>query len=62
MEVFYSKFSAEQTKRAEEIATQYGLLYSGGSDFHGQNKPDIDLGSGKGDLSIPVELLEKLKK
>lgn len=60
MEVFYSKFSAEQTKRAEEIATQYGLLYSGGSDFHGANKPDTQLGYGKNNLHISYCIYENL--
>ena len=61
MEVYYAAYDKETTALAKQIAAEYGLLESGGSDFHGQNKPDIDLGSGKGDLSIPVELLEKLK-
>ena len=61
MEVYYAAYDKETTALAKQIAAEYGLLESGGSDFHGQNKPDIDLGSGKGDLSIPVELLEKMK-
>lgn len=61
MEVYYAAYDKETTALAKQIAAEYGLLESGGSDFHGQNKPDIDLGSGKGDLSIPAELLEKLK-
>lgn len=61
MEVFYSTYDAETTALARRIAAQYGLLESGGSDFHGQNKPDIDLGSGKGNLAIPAILLEKLR-
>ena len=61
MEVYYAAYDKETTALAKQIAAEYGLLESGGSDFHGQNKPEIDLGSGKGDLSIPVELLEKLK-
>lgn len=61
MEVYYAAYDKETTALAKQIAAEYGLLESGGSDFHGQNKPDIDLGSGKGDLLIPVELLEKLK-
>lgn len=61
MEVYYSTYDAETTALAKKIAAQYGLLESGGSDFHGQNKPDIDLGCGKGNLAIPTQLLEKLK-
>ena len=62
MEVYYSTFTAEQILLAEKIADRFGLLYSGGSDFHGANKPDIQLGSGKGNLHIPGTVLKKLKK
>lgn len=60
MEVRYSKFTPEQSNLALEIAEQYGLLLSGGSDYHGDNKPDIALGSGRGDLAVPMEYVEKL--
>ena len=62
MEVLYSKFSSEETALAEQIAAQYGLLPSGGSDYHGDNKPDIQLGVGRGDLRIPARFLEDLRK
>ncbi|MBQ7817316.1 MAG: PHP domain-containing protein [Oscillospiraceae bacterium] len=62
MEVYYSKYSPEQTALAQEIATQFGLLPSGGSDYHGDNKPGIGLGVGKGDLRIPDSWLEDLRK
>ena len=61
MEVFYSTFDAQTTALAEEIAEEHGILKSGGSDFHGENKPDIALGSGKGTLQIPLHLLDALK-
>ena len=53
MEVVYSKFTPEQTERAKQIASEFGLLYSGGSDYHGDNKPDIAMGVGRGNLQIP---------
>lgn len=61
MEVYYPKFTPEQTKLACSIAEEYGLLLSGGSDFHGENKPDIQLGTGRGDLAVPYALLERLR-
>ena len=61
MEVAYSKYSAETTATAHAIAGEFGLLPSGGSDFHGGNKPDIALGTGRGDLKIPVSWLEALR-
>lgn len=53
METIYSKFTPEQTQSAKNIAAEFGLLESGGSDFHGDNKPDIRIGVGRGDLQIP---------
>lgn len=61
MEVLYSKFTAEQTAEAMSIADDFDLLYSGGSDFHGDNKPDIRLGTGRGGLKIPLSYLERLR-
>lgn len=61
MEVYYPKFSPEQTAAACRIAEEFGLSFSGGSDFHGENKPDIDLGTGRGDLHVPEILLEALR-
>ena len=62
IETHYSKFSEEETRLAKELAKRFDLYESGGSDFHGANKPDIKLGSGRGNLEIPYEILEKLKE
>ena len=62
MEVLYPKFSPEQTVLARKIAEEFGLSPSGGSDFHGSNKPDISIGTGRGTLSVPMVFLEELKK
>lgn len=61
METLYSKFSDEQTLQAKELANRYGLKESGGSDFHGTVKPDIQLGSGRGNLKVPIEFYNNLK-
>lgn len=62
MEVFYSSYSPEETAIACAIADEFGLLYSGGSDFHGANKPHIGLGIGKGNLKIPYGVWDALRK
>ena len=61
MEVYYSKYDAETTDLAMEIAREYGVLNSGGSDYHGDTKPDISIGTGRGDLKIPTTWLNLLK-
>jgi len=60
MEIYYPLHSRELTAYYVEIADRHGLLITGGSDFHGSIKPDINMGSGKGDLFVPYELYERL--
>ena len=60
MEVYYPKFTAEQTELAERLVEEFDLLPGGGSDFHGTNKPDIRLGTGRNNLHIPISVLKKL--
>lgn len=61
MEVFYSTYDDATTALALDTAAAFGLKKSGGSDFHGANKPDIRLGEGRGGLRIPSAWLEELK-
>lgn len=61
VEAIYATHSARDENLVRQIAKRHGLLISGGSDFHGSNKPNIDLGCGKGNLSIPYEILKNLR-
>ena len=60
METRYSTFTPQLTEAARSLTSEFGLLESGGSDFHGGNKPDIQLGSGKGDLAVPYSFVQSL--
>lgn len=60
METRYSTYTPEVAAAACAIAGEFKLLESGGSDFHGENKPDIRLSSGTGDLVVPYEFAKKL--
>lgn len=60
IETLHSSYTAAQKAAAERIAEEFGLAKSGGSDFHGSNKPDIELGTGRGDLAVPVRLYREL--
>lgn len=63
IETYYSLFSREQREWLSKIAKENHLLESGGSDYHGSVKPHISLGSGEGDLTVPVSVyLQMLKK
>ena len=61
METMYSSYSPETEAAARRIAREFGLLESGGSDFHGQTKPHISLGTGKGNLAVPLSFAEQLR-
>ena len=61
MECYYSTYDEETTNKSIRIANAFGLICSGGSDFHGQNKPDISLGTGKGSLHVPLRYLDTLR-
>ena len=61
IEALYATYTPQDERDMRALATKYDLLISGGSDFHGGNKPHIDLGIGTGSLSIPYDYLEKIK-
>lgn len=61
IEVFYSTYSNQDVRDMQRLADKYDLLVSGGSDFHGANKPGLDLGCGYGRLYVPEEALLKIK-
>ena len=60
IEVYYPEHTPQQTKQYADLAERYELLMTGGTDFHGSIIPDINMGTGKGNLFIPYELYEKL--
>lgn len=60
METRYSTYSEETTVLSESIAKEFGLKQSGGSDYHGDAKPGLELGIGYGDLEVPYEFYENL--
>ena len=61
METLYSTYDDETTSISTSIAREYGLVESGGSDFHGTRKPDIELGTGRGNLCVPDTFLQNLR-
>ena len=61
IEALYSTYQPGDERYIRRLAEEYGLAVSGGSDFHGSNKPHIRLGTGTGHLRIPYELLENFR-
>lgn len=61
LEVYHSSNNQYESGKLKKLANKYGLLPTGGSDFHGSNKPDIELGSGRGGLRVSSLLLDDIK-
>ena len=61
IEAIYSTYKPHEERQIRTLAKKYDLLLSGGSDFHGGNKPGLDLGTGYGNLFVPYEILEHLQ-
>ena len=59
IECYYSQFSEKEIKYVLEVCEKRGLYKSGGCDYHGDNKPGIHLGVGKGNLKIPNQIIEE---
>ena len=63
MEAWYARFTDEQTQILLDICHAFGVLPSGGSDYHGDRKPDIALGTGcHGNLHVPYEAFQNLQR
>ncbi len=60
LEAIYSTYTTGEEREMRALALKYNLCISGGSDFHGDNKPKLDLGTGYGSLYVPYEVLTRL--
>ncbi len=61
IETIYSEHTTEQEALYLKLAQELGLLVTGGSDFHGDNKPEISLGKMPGQERLTYERVEALK-
>ena len=61
IEVYYPEHDGAFTKKLQYLAARMQLVISGGTDFHGQYKKKISLGTGYGTLRIPVCVLEAIR-
>lgn len=62
IEAYYVDNSDDDTGIFLRLAIKYGIIATGGSDFHGSFKPDIELGKGRGKLSVGYEAVLRLKE
>ncbi|HHX60001.1 MAG TPA: PHP domain-containing protein [Epulopiscium sp.] len=61
IEAIYPLHTPEEETYFIDLAKRYSLIISGGSDFHGDNKPGLELGTGYGNLKIPHAVLDVIK-
>lgn len=57
IECYYTTFTQEQSDFLKNLCRKNNFLISGGSDYHGNTKPNVDLGIGFGNLKIPNSIL-----
>jgi predicted metal-dependent phosphoesterase TrpH len=62
MEVYYTGYTQGDMQKLFDLAEKYTLLPTGGSDFHGDTKPGVQLGSGDGKLAVPAYFLIMLAR
>lgn len=62
LEVYHSSNNKLESMKLQEMAVRHHLLPTGGSDFHGGNKPDISIGTGRGGFRVSSLLLEDIKR
>ena len=62
IESHHAEHSPHLRAHLDAIAADLDLVTTGGSDYHGTGKPGLSLGSGHGDLFVPVEMLERLRR
>ena len=62
IECYYTTFSKEQTNKLVKICKQRNLYKSGGSDYHGRNKPGVNVGIGMGNLLVENTIIDEWKE
>lgn len=60
IEAYYPEHSPEAVAFYVDLAQRFDLLVTGGTDFHGDLLPDIQMGRGRGGLHVPYSLYEAL--
>ena len=62
IEAYYTQFNEKQTQIVKDLALEFDIALAGGSDYHGENHPEIFLGIGYGELQVPASILPELMR
>ncbi len=60
IEAYYGEYSPELRSHLAELCNDLGIVATGGSDYHGRYKPNLSVGTGRGDLRVPDETVDRL--
>ncbi len=61
IEAFCSAYHRHEREGYADLARRFGLVASGGSDYHGSYKPALELGRGYGDLVVDGSVVDRLR-
>jgi len=61
LEAFCASYRRHEREGYADLAKRFGLVASGGSDYHGIYKPGLELGIGYGDLEVPESAVDRLR-
>jgi hypothetical protein len=63
IEAYHTDHSPRDQERYQFIARRYGLAVTGGSDYHGANKPGVEIGTGRANnITVPDKVLDRLRQ
>ena len=60
LEAIYGRYTPDERAMLSALARRHDLVVTGGSDYHGTYKPDLQVGIGRGDLAVPSDVLADL--
>ncbi|MBV8847491.1 MAG: PHP domain-containing protein [Bryobacterales bacterium] len=62
IEVIHTEHQPSDIALYQQMANEFGLLATGGSDFHGDTKPGIELGTGRNNnVHVDAALLDRMR-
>ncbi len=61
IEVYYPEHSSAEVTQYKTLADRYNLLSTGGTDYHGIEKNELDIGVGRGEMKLPYSIVEDIK-
>ncbi len=61
IEVYYPEHSSAEVAQYKALADRYKLLSTGGTDYHGIEKNELDIGVGRGEMKLPYSIVEGIK-